>query len=139
MKLADKTIFSKDFQLVTLFVIIDLIITDIGIIWGYGKEGHIIARVFTNSLGMMFLEVIVCLAILIILFSVLRGLLRQIYASFQIGASIVGTISWVTQIMFVIPDNFGPGLATIFVIWSSLGIVAALSAFILLEKKEWKY
>ena len=134
-----KVILSKDFQLVTLFVLLDLIITDIGIIFGYGREGHLIARMFTNNFSGMFLLVILCLFILIFLFSILKGLLRQIYASFQIGASVVGITSWITQILFVIPDNFGPSLASIFVIWSSIGIVVALVSFVLFEKKGWKY
>ncbi|MBT3582887.1 hypothetical protein HN924_03130 [Candidatus Woesearchaeota archaeon] len=134
-----KIIKSKDFQLVTLFVLFDLIITNIGIIFGYGQEGHLIARMFTNNFTGMFLLMILCLIILLFLFSILKGLLRQIYASFQIGASVVGIISWITQILFVIPDNFGPSLASIFVVWSSTGILVALFTFVLFEKKGWKY
>jgi hypothetical protein len=131
-----KLIHNRDFQLVTLFVLIDLIITDFGILLGYGKEGNILASLFTNNIGMMLLEVVICILVLIFLFTILKGLLKRIYASFQLGASMVGISSWVTQILIVIPDNFGSKLATIFMIWSSIGIITALTAFIYFEKSK---
>ena len=127
----------KDFQIVTLFVLFDLLLTDIGITLGYGKEGNLLAAIFTHSLGLMLLEIIISILILLFLFSILKGVLRRAYASFQIGASMIGIVSWITQILIEIPEKFGPELATLFVIWSSIGMIASIFAFIYFGKNNY--